>query len=151
MTADALLAETFRRSDQLLLAWAVHSAVAVAVLGLVLGVPAIRADRSARRALAGVFAFLAVANLEAMLWVLKQWRAVFAALDDSAGWALFPGRLDLAEVAAAPPAVWVVPFHLALDAAVVWVALRPGRAYHHRAGPPPAPSPSGAASHADPP
>jgi hypothetical protein len=127
MPADALLAETFRRSDQLLLAWAVHAAVALAVLALVLGAPAIRADRHARRVLAGVFAFLALANLEAMLWVLKQWRAAFAALDGSAGWAMFPGRVGLADVAAAPPAVWVVPFHLVLDAAVVWVALRPGR------------------------
>ena len=127
MTADTLLAETFRRSDQLLLAWAVHAAVAVAVLGLVLGVPTIRADRSARRVLAGVFAFLALANLEAMLWVLKQWRAVYSALDEAAGWASFPGRFDLAEVAAAPPALWVVPFHLVLDVVVVWVVLRPGR------------------------
>lgn len=151
MTADALLAETFRRSDQLLLAWAVHAAVAVAALGLALGVSAVRADRFARQAVAGLFLFLAFANLQAMLWILKQWRAVFAALEETPGWAMAAGRVELADVAAAPPAVWVVSFHLALDGLVIWVVLRAGRAYHHPAGPPPVPSPPGAASHADPP
>ena len=101
MTADALLAETFRRSDQLLLAWAVHAAVAVAALGLALGIPTIRADRFARRAVAGLFLFLAFANLQAMLWILKQWRAVFAALEETPGGAMAPGRAELADVAAA--------------------------------------------------
>ena len=148
MTADALLAETFRRSDQLLLAWAVHSAVALATLVSVLGVPTIRADRFGRRVLASLFGFLAFANLQAMLWVLKEWRAAFAVLERTPGWARVA---ELADVAAAPPAAWVVPFHLALDVLVIWVVLRAGRAYHHPAGPPPVPSPSGAAFHADPP
>lgn len=148
--ADLLLAETFRRSDQLLRAWAVHSAAAVAVLGLALGVPLVRADRFARRAVAGLFAVLAFANLQAMLWVLKEWRAVFAALEQARGWGMYPGQDELAAVAAAPPAAWVVPFHLALDVLVIWVVLRAGRMYHHPAGSP-APPPPGAPFHADPP
>ncbi|MDB5312032.1 MAG: hypothetical protein JWO38_6234 [Gemmataceae bacterium] len=128
MNGDGLLAEVFRRSDQLLAAWAVHAGVAVAVLALVLAAPAVRDDRRARRVLAAAFAFLALANLEGMLWVLKQWRAVADALRDSAAWEA--GRrvqADLAEVVDAPHPLWVVPFHLVLDAFVVWVVLRPGR------------------------
>ncbi len=123
MTAAALLAEIFRRSDQLLAAWAVHTAVAVAVVALAVAAPAVRGDRRARRVLAGLFAFLALANLEGMLWILKQWRAVADALgtlpDRPAG--------DLAEVTAAPHALWVVPFHLVLDVATVWAVLTAGR------------------------
>jgi hypothetical protein len=124
MSADVLLAEVFRRSDQLLAAWAVHAVTAVAVVALVVAVPAVRDSRRARRVLAGLFAFLALANLEGMLWILKQWRAVADGLGQSAVWVSSPAARSLAEVTDAPHPLWVVPFHLALDVLVVWVVLR---------------------------
>ena len=130
MTPDALLAETFRRSDQLLAAWATHAAAAGVVLVVVVSVPAGRADRSARRVLAAAFAFLALANLEGMLWILKQWAAVADLLRDGPALAPHPDPRQnallaaLADVSAAPHPLWVVPVHLVLDAFVLWVALR---------------------------
>jgi hypothetical protein len=124
MTADVLLAELFRRSDQLLAAWAVHALTAVAVVALVLAVPTVRDSRRARRVLAGLFAFLALANLEGMLWILKQWRAVAEGLGQTAVWVASPAARSLGEVTDAPHPLWVVPFHLVLDALVLWVLLR---------------------------
>jgi hypothetical protein len=124
-----LLSEVFRRSDVLLAAWAVHTLVAVGVLALVLGVPAVRDDRRARRLLAAAFAFLAVTNLEGMHWVLKQWAAATAALKASPEFAGADesARAAMGEVIEAPHLLWVVPFHLIVDAFVLWVVLRPGR------------------------
>ena len=124
MTADLLVAEVFRRSDQLLAAWAVHALTAVVVVALVLGVPAVRDSRRSRRVLAGLFAFLALANLEGVLWILKQWRAVTEALGQSSVWVATPASRPLGEVTDAPHPLWVIPFHLILDVIVLAVLLR---------------------------
>ncbi len=126
MTADPLVAEVFRRSDQLLAAWAVHALTAVGVVALAAAVPAVRDCRRSRRVLALLFALLALANLEGMLWILKQWQAVSDALGALPAWAVSPAARPLAGVLDAPHPLWVVPFHLVLDGFVVFVLLRVG-------------------------
>lgn len=123
MSVESLLAEIFRRSDLLLATWAVHAATALVVVALVVAAPPVRDDRRARWVLAGVFAFLAFANLEGMMWILMQWQALTDALVQLHIWQTSPGTNVLVKVTNPPHPLWVVPFHLVLDVAVVALSL----------------------------
>lgn len=129
MTGTDLLAEVFRRSDVILAAWAFHVVVGGAVLGVAQFSGRVRGDRRARRLLAAAFAFYALTHLESMRWVLKQWGAAAAALKVAPDFVSADpaARGPLLQVIEAPDPVWVVPFHLVLDAFVLWVVLRPTR------------------------
>lgn len=127
MNGTGLLVEVFRRSDVILAAWAAHVVVGGAVLVAALLSGRIRDDRRVRRVLAAAFAFYAVTHLESMHWVLKQWAAATAALKAAPDFVTADpaAREALLGVIEAPHPLWVVPFHLALDAFVLWVLLRP--------------------------
>lgn len=131
MTPDALLAQILGRSDQILWLWNFYVVVAAALIVYALGSQALRADRRAFRLVAGGFVFFAYTNLECMRWVVKQWVAVAAAFRETAAYAQASAavREQLDGVISAPHPLWIVPFHLALDAlvlVVVWRARRRG-------------------------
>ncbi len=114
--------QVFARSDQLLWLWNFYVAVVVAALAGAAFAPAVRNHRRARIGLMAIFAFVAYANLESMRWVLKQWHSLVEARRA----AIAPGPLDA--VLEAPHPLWVFPFHLILDAAVlaaIWRLSRP--------------------------
>jgi hypothetical protein len=127
MSIDHVLPEIFRRSDLLLAAWVVHAATALVVVALVVAAPAVRDDRRARSVLAGVFVFLAFANLEGMMWILMQWQTLADALVQLHVWQTSPGTNVLVKVTTPPHPLWVVPFHLVLDVAVVTLTLGLGQ------------------------
>jgi hypothetical protein len=114
----------FARSDQLLWLWNFYVVMVVLTLAAMVLIPAIRDQKRLRLGLMGLFAFVAYANLESMRWVLKQWQCLVEAEP--------PGSGPLAAVMAAPHPLWVFPFHLTLDAFVLYAIVRlaqmPGRA-----------------------
>jgi hypothetical protein len=120
MTADALFTAILSRSDQLLWLWVAYLAGAAAAL---------KFARGDRRWVAAGFLFAAYTHLESMRWVVKQWAAAEAAFVGTPAYTAAPPAVREAfdGVIHAPPAVWVVPFHLVLDAAVLAALWRAGR------------------------
>ena len=111
----------FARSDQLLWLWNFYVGTAFLTLACAALVPAVRENKKVRIGLMAVFAFVAYANLESMRWVLKQWHSLVEANRSS----IVPGPLDA--VLEAPHPLWVFPFHLILDAAVLFAIWRLSR------------------------
>ncbi len=111
MSVLELTDRAFARSDQLLWLWNFYVAVVVATLAAAALVPAVRERKPVRVGLMAGFAFVAYANLESMRWVLKQWGLLVEAGGPPTG--------PLAAVIESPHPLWVFPFHLILDAAVL--------------------------------
>jgi hypothetical protein len=123
MDASFLLSAAGRCWEHLHAAWCFYLVVAAAVVGAVVLVPRLRADRPALRLLAVGFALFAWTHLLGLLYILKQWAALAAELRlrlpaDAAG------RLAGAGFVEAPEPVWVVPFHLLGDAFVLFALWR---------------------------
>lgn len=114
--------QVFARSDQLLWLWNFYVGTAIVTLGCAVLVPAVRESQRTRIGRMAVFAFVAYANLESMRWVLKQWHSLVEAHRAR----ITPGPLDA--VREAPHPLWVFPFHLIWDAAVLVAIWRLSRA-----------------------
>jgi hypothetical protein len=114
-----LVDQVFARSDQVLWLWNFYVVIVVATLAATVLIPAIREHRTLRNGLMGLFGFLAYANLESMRWVLKQWQCLLEANPQPSS------ALDA--VLAAPHPLWVFPFHLTLDAFVLFAIWRLAR------------------------
>lgn len=130
MNPNDLLAAVLARSDHVLWLWCFHAAVSFGLLAFAAAAPAVRADRRLLRLLLAGFAFYAFTHLESMMWVVKQWGAAATALKGSGVFHRVgdPVATELGPVTEAPHPAWIVPFHLAFDAFIlyaIWVAARP--------------------------
>ncbi len=132
MEVNGLLDQVFRRWETLLAAWNFYLVVAFVLLGFVILSKTARTERKVFRLLAVGWVFFAWTHLLGILYMIKQWTAVAALLKEALaarpGGTELAGRLAGAGIVEAPEAVWVVPFHLLLDAFVLfgmWVLCRP--------------------------
>lgn len=136
METKDLFDQVFKRWEVLLSAWNFYLVVAFALLGFFALSNTARTERKVFRLFAVGWAFFAWTHLLGLLYMIKQWTAVAAVLKDrlSASGADkgVVDRIAGAGMIEAPEAVWIVPFHLLLDAFVLygmWVlcASRPAR------------------------
>lgn len=132
MEINGLLDQVFRRWEMLLAAWNFYLVVAFVLLGFFILSKTARTERKVFRLLAAGWAFFAWTHLLGILYMVKQWTAVAALLKETLaareGGAELVGRLAGAGIVEAPEAVWIVPFHLLLDAFVLfgmWILRRP--------------------------
>lgn len=131
MEVNSLLDQVFRRWETLLAAWNFYLVVAFVLLGLFILSKTARTERKVLRLLAVGWMFFAWTHLLGILYMVKQWTAVAAMLKEAIsaqeGGTEFVGRLAGAGIVEAPNAVWIIPFHLLLDAFVLfgmWVLCR---------------------------
>ena len=132
MEVNNLLDQVFRRWEALLAAWNFYLVVAFVLLGLFILSKSARTERKVFRLLAVGWMFFAWTHLLGILYMVKQWTAVAGMLKEAIaaqeGGTEFVSRLAGAGIVEAPNAVWIIPFHLLLDAFVLfgmWVLSRP--------------------------
>ena len=132
MEINSLLDQVFQRWETLLAAWNFYLIVAFVLLGFFILSKTARTERKVFRLLAVGWVFFTWTHLLGILYMVKQWTAVAAMLKEAIaareGGTEFVVRLAGAGIVEAPNAVWIVPFHLLLDAFVffgMWVLCRP--------------------------
>ena len=147
METKDLFDQVFKRWEVLLSAWNFYLVVAFALLGFFALSNTARTERKVFRLFAVGWAFFAWTHLLGLLYMIKQWTAVAAVLKDrlSASEADkgVVDRIAGAGMIEAPEAVWIVPFHLLLDAFVLygmWVLCTPRPARGDAAGSRPQPT-----------
>lgn len=128
MTPHDHVALICARSDQILWLWVAYLAGAGGFLAFTLSAPR---DRRTLLWFSGLFLFAAYTHLECMRWVVKQWHVLSTLFVRGPHYQGSVGEYKelLDGVIHAPNALWIIPFHVALDLAVlvaVWkLARRP--------------------------
>lgn len=118
MHPNILTPQILIRSDTLLYFWCLLIVVGLGVL-----IASARTTHvSLPRLLFFGFAFFAVTHMMCMQWILKQWAAVSAAMQKTDPWRIVNegAKADILPVLEAPAIEWVLPFHLAFDAFVLF-------------------------------
>lgn len=124
METKDLFDQVFKRWEVLLSAWNFYLVVAFALLVFFALSHTARTERKVLCLFAVGWAFFAWTHLLGLLYMIKQWAAVAGVLKDrlSASEADkgVVDRITGAGMIEAPEAVWIVPFHLLLDAFVLY-------------------------------